>query len=311
MPSAPAVRPPAAPGAVARPPVAPSGIPAAAPSAAVPPIDTGLEKPLVPQNIVTGFAPGSKEDLDAKQAYASKQIEMVGEEQRPIAKQSGESIAAIKSASANAKNNIKEYDMAEAILRKHPKAFGIGQDGSTTAAVIQLIKPGTTIPILGTIKSENIEEAIAQRRLPTEALAARAAFNSIAKRQGVEFAKNNLTGEGRGTLSNADLKMAEVAKGLDKDSPLAANLIFTILNRENEQMMLDRGNLIERHETESRRKGVAPNYSALKASPEWKKTMEDKEKRVEKRFPEFFKQGTPSGQPGKQSPADFMRNKNG
>ena len=261
----------------------------------------------MPTNVQTGFTPGSKEDLAAKEAVAKQTIETGGETQKPIAKQLGESIAATKSAASNAPNNIQEYDMAESILRKYPKAFGIGQDGSATAAVIQLVKPGTTIPILGTVKSEGIEEAIAQKRLPAEALAARTTFRGIATRQGVEFAKNNLTGEGRGTLSNADLKMAGVAKGLDESSPAASNLIFTILNRENEQMILERGRLIEKFEKESRERGVQPNYSALKESDAWKKTMSDKEERVKKRFPEFFKGGETESTTGKKSPADFMR----
>ena len=197
--------------------------------------------------------------------------------------------------------------MAESILRKYPKAFGIGQDGSATAAVIQLVKPGTTIPILGTVKSEGIEEAVAQRRLPKEALAARATFNAIATRQGVEFAKNNLTGEGRGTLSNADLKMAGVAKGLSQDSPAATNLIFTILNRENEQMILERGRLIQNFEKDARQKGVQPNYSVLRESDAWKKTMDDKDARIRKRFPEFFKDEGAASPTGKKSPADFVR----
>lgn len=300
------VRPPMQGGAT---PFATPSVPAApvsrAPVAAAP----EAEAPLVPTNVVTGFKPGTKEDLAAKEAYAKQQIELGAETQKPIAKQTGESIASTKSAASTAKNNIQEYDMAESILRKYPKAFGIGQDGSATAAVIQLIKPGTTIPILGTVKSENIEEAIAQKRLPPDALAARATFDAIATRQGVEFAKNNLTGEGRGTLSNADLKMAGVAKGLEKGNPAATNLIFTVLNRENEQMILERGNLIEKFEREAREKGVQPNYNVLRESEAWKKTMSDKDARVRKRFPEFFKNEAPASKTGKPSPSDFLGKK--
>jgi hypothetical protein len=182
--------------------------------------------------------------------------------------------------------------MAESILKKYPKAFGIAQDGSATAAMIQLIKPGTSIPILGTIKSEGIEEAIAQRKLPPKALEARSVYNAIATRQGVEFAKNNLTGEGRGTLSNADLKMAGVAKGLSVDSPAASNLIFAVLNRENEMMTLARNKLLENEEQRALKAGVPFDFNRLKQSPEWKQTMQDKDARVRSRFPEFFASGT-------------------
>lgn len=275
----------------------------AAPTPATP---APTEAPLLPTNVQTGFTPGSEEDLAAKAEMARRNIELRSEEQKPIVKQSGESIAKIKDAASSAQNNITEYDMAESILRKYPKAFGIGQDGSATAAVIQLVKPGTTVPILGTVKSEGIEEAVAQKRLPKEALAARATFNAIATRQGVQFAQNNLTGEGRGTLSNADLKMAGVAKGLDKESPAAANLIFTILNRENEQMTLERNKLIENFEKDARQRGAQPNYSILKESDAWKKTMADKDARIRKRFPEFFK-GEGAATTGQKSPADFIR----
>lgn len=268
---------------------------------------TPTDAPLVSPSLQTGFKPGSVSDVKMKEKAGEQAIATGAETQKPIAKQLGESISATKSAASNAPNNIQEYDMAESVLRRYPKAFGIGQDGSATAALIQLVKPGTTIPILGTVKSEGIEEAIAQKRLPPDALAARATFDAIATRQGVEFAKNNLTGEGRGTLSNADLKMAGVAKGLSINSPAATNLIFTILNRENEQMILDRGRLIEKFETESREKGVQPNYNVLKESDAWKKTMSDKEERVKKRFPEFFKGGETEGTTGKLSPKDFIR----
>lgn len=304
-PAAPAAAPATSPSPAAGPQPIPQVKPL--PRVGAPAAETPVEAPLVPTNVQTGFAPGSKEDLEAKAAVAKQTIETTAETQKPIAKQVGESIASTKQAASNAQNNITEYDMAESILRKYPKAFGIGQDGSATAAVIQLIKPGTTIPILGTVKSEGIEEAIAQKRLPKEALAARATFNAIATRQGVEFAKNNLTGEGRGTLSNADLKMAGVAKGLSQDSPAATNLIFTILNRENEQMTLERGRLIQNFEKDARQKGVQPNYNALRESDAWKKTMEDKDARIRKRFPEFFKDEGTASTTGKKSPADFVR----
>lgn len=313
-----AVPPPAATGAPAPAATGPSGAAAGPkPIAQVQPLPkvggatptsaSTIEAPLVSPSLQTGFTPGSVSDIKMKEKSAEQAIQTGAETQKPIAKQVGESIAATKSAASNAPNNIQEYDMAESVLRRYPKAFGIGQDGSATAAIIQLVKPGTTIPILGTVKSEGIEEAIAQKRLPPDALAARATFDAIATRQGVEFAKNNLTGEGRGTLSNADLKMAGVAKGLSINSPAATNLIFTILNRENEQMILDRGRLIEKFEKESRERGVQPNYSVLRESDAWKKTMSDKEERVKKRFPEFFKGGETEGTTGKLSPKDFIR----
>ena len=242
----------------------------------------------------TGFDPGSKEDIDLRTKAANQSLEIQGEQQKPVAKAAGESIVSLKNAASTAQNNITEYDMAESILKKYPKAFGISQDGSATAAVIQLIKPGTTIPILGTLKSEGIEEAVAQRKLPPKALEARSVYNAIATRQGVEFAKNNLTGEGRGTLSNADLKMAGVAKGLSVDSPAASNLIFAVLNRENEVMTLARNKLLETAEEKAQKEGVPFDFNKLKRSPEWKKTMEEKDARVRKRFPEFFKDSTPA-----------------
>ena len=307
------VPPPATTGAPAPAATGPSGAAAGPkPIAQVQPLPkvggaTPTDAPLVSPSLQTGFTPGSVSDVRMKEKSAEQAIQTGAETQKPIAKQVGESIAATKSAASNAPNNIQEYDMAESVLRRYPKAFGIGQDGSATAAIIQLVKPGTTIPILGTVKSEGIEEAIAQKRLPPDALAARATFDAIATRQGVEFAKNNLTGEGRGTLSNADLKMAGVAKGLSINSPAATNLIFTILNRENEQMILDRGRLIEKFEKESRERGVQPNYSVLRESDAWKKTMSDKEERIKKRFPEFFKGGETEGTTGKLSPKDFIR----
>lgn len=306
-PAAPA--PAAAPAAATTPPVfTPFPTPKVAPLPNVTsrPIQTDITKapemaPLVSPTLQTGFAPGSKEDLEAKSAAAKQQIELQAEQQKPIQKGAGESAVQLQSSASSAKNNIAEYDIAENILKKYPKAFGIAQDGSATAAVIQLVKPGTTIPILGTVKSEGIEEAVAQKSLPKKAIEARNIFNSIATRQGIEYAKNNLTGEGRGTLSNADLKMAGVAKGLSTDSPAAANLIFTILNRENEMMTLQRNNAWEKYQQEARSKGFTPDFNRFRETSEYKKAMEEKDARVRKRFPEFFK--------GDESPSKTTGNK--
>ena len=269
-------------------PVSAPSAPVSAPSAPATARPT-MQAPLVAPTLQTGFAPGSKEDLDAKAEAAKQQIAARMEQQKPIEKSAGESAVQLQSLASSAKNNITEYDMAENILKKYPKAFGIAQDGSATAAVIQLVKPGTTIPILGVVKSEGIEEAMAQKSLPKKAIEARNIFNSIATRQGVEFAKNNLTGEGRGTLSNADMKMAGVAKGLSVDSPAAANLIFTVLNRENEMMTLQRNNAWVEYQKQARAEGMPADFNRFRETPEYKKAMDEKDARVRKRFPEFFK----------------------
>lgn len=285
----------AAPAAPAATPVAPVAAPAApvaaAPAPAAPPpmVKPPMQAPLVSPTLQTGFAPGSKEDLEAKAEAAKQQIAARMEQEKPMQKAAGESAVQLQLAASNAKNNITEYDMAEGILKKYPKAFGIAQDGSATAAVINLVKPGTTIPIIGTVKAEGIEEAIAQKNLPKKAIEARNIYNTIATRQGIEFAKNNLTGEGRGTLSNADLKMAGVAKGLSTDSPAAANLIFTILNRENEMMTLQRNNAWEEYQKQARAAGAPADFNRFRETPEYKKAMDEKDARVRKRFPEFFK----------------------
>jgi hypothetical protein len=316
-PAAPVNRPPVtaapvAPAAAA--PVAPAAAaPAAKPPALphtqpLPQIAAPEAAPLVLPSLQTGFTPGTEEDLALKQKAAEARIGLNVEQQKPIEKAAGDSAVSLKNAASNARNNITEYDMAESILKKYPKAFGIAQDGSATAAVIQLIKPGTTIPILGTIKSEGIEEAVAQRKLPKKALEARRVFDTIAARQAVEFAKNNLTGEGRGTLSNADLKMAGVAKGLSTDSPAAANLIFTILNRENETMTLQRAQAWTKYQQDMRNAGQQADFNRFRdESPEYKKAMEEKDARVRKRFPEFFKDEEAKPDSGKKAAKDFFR----
>ncbi len=105
------------------------------------------------------------------------------------------------------------------------------------------------------------------------------------------------------------MKMAGVAKGLSKDSPAATNLIFAILNRENEQMMLERGNAWEKYQKDMRSAGYQPDFNRFRESDEYKKAMTDKEARIAKRFPEFFAGETPKEGGGKKSPADFMNKK--
>ena len=245
------------------------------------------QQPLVSQNLQTGFTPGSKEDLEAKAKAASTKIETQAEQQKPIEKGAGESAVALTNQAANAKTNIRQYDMAESILRQYPKAFGISQDGSVTAMLSQLVAPGVTVPIVGTLKAPGIEEARAQKLGP-KALAARSEFDTLTNRFATEFANQNLTGQGRGTLSNADMKMAGVAKGLSTSSPAAANLVFAILNRENEQKILDRNNAWVAYQAEARKSGTTPDFNRFRESDAYAKAESDEEARVRRRFPEFF-----------------------
>lgn len=287
-------------------PTAPAAPPVVAPTMA-PPVAQVTEPPLVPRNIVTGFNPGSKEDLEAKAAFANKNIEVKAEQQKPIEKGAGESAVSLTNAASKAKDNIQQYDMAESILRQYPKAFGISQDGSVTAMLSQLIGPGVTVPIVGTLKAPGIDEARAQKLGP-KALAARSAFDTLASRFATDYANQNLTGEGRGTLSNADLKMAGVAKGLNTAAPAAANLIFAVLNRENEQMILERGKAWTAYQQQMRSAGYQPDFNRFRETEAYSRPMEAKEARIAKRFPEFFTtEATAKDSTGKKSPADFMR----
>jgi hypothetical protein len=292
--AAPAAPAPAAAAPVAKPPALPHTQP-------LPQITAPEAAPLVLPSLQTGFTPGTKEDLDTKQKSAEARIGLNVEQQKPIEKAAGESAVALTSAASKAKDNIQQYDMAESILRQYPKAFGISQDGSVTAMLSQLIGPGVTVPIVGTLKAPGLEEARAQKLGP-KALAARATFDSLASRFATDYANQNLTGEGRGTLSNADLKMAGVAKGLSKETPAASNLIFAILNRENEQMLLERGNAWKKYQQDMRNAGQPADFNRFRETDVYTKAMADKEARIAKRFPEFFAKGVgelPSETPGR------------
>lgn len=83
--------------------------------------------------------------------------------------------------------------------------------------------------------------------------------------------------------------MAQVAKGLSTDSPAASNLIFTVLNRENEMMILQRAEEWKKYQAQARAQGYQADFNRFKETPEYSKAMEDKDARVRKRFPEFFK----------------------
>ena len=299
-----ATTPMAKPPVITAPITAPVTAPVAPPVAPVAPIS---EPPLVPKNIVTGFNPGSKEDLETKAKFATQNIENKGEQQKPIEKGAGESAVTLTNAAGKAKDNIQQYDMAEAILRQYPKAFGISQDGSVTAMLSQLIGPGVQVPIVGTLKAPGLEEARAQKLGP-KALAARATFDTLSSRFATDYANQNLTGEGRGTLSNADLKMAGVAKGLSKDVPAAANLIFAVLNRENEQMILERGKAWTNYQQQMRNAGYQPDFNRFRETEAYTTAMDKKEARIAKRFPEFFTaEANAKSTSGEKSPADFMR----
>jgi hypothetical protein len=281
-PAAPSVAPSKPPVAAA--PVASPGLPHTQP---IPKINAPEVQPLVSPNLKTGFTPGTEEDLALKQKAGESRINLSAEQQKVIEKGAGESALALTSAGSKAKSNILQYDMAESILRQYPKAFGISQDGSVTAMLSHLIGPGVTVPIVGSLKASGIEEARAQK-LPPKALAARSAFETLSKRFAADYANQNLTGEGRGTLSNADMRMADVGKGLSKDAPAAANLVFTIMNRENEQMILDRANAFKDYEIASKKAGVIPDFNEFRKTEAYTKPVDAMDARIRKRFPEFF-----------------------
>jgi hypothetical protein len=271
----------------------------------LPTITPPAAQPLVAPNLQTGLSPGSKEDLALKQKAAESKIELGAEQQKPVEKAAGESAVSLVNSAGRAKDNIQQYDMAESILRQYPKAFGISQDGSVTAMLSQLIGPGVTVPIVGTLKAPGLEEARAQKLGP-KALAARATFDTLASRFATEYANQNLTGEGRGTLSNADMKMAGVAKGLSKDSPAATNLIFAILNRENEQMLLERGNAWTQYQKDMRNAGQQADFNRFRETEAYTKAMDAKEARIAKRFPEFFKDQAKTSEGGTKTAKDFF-----
>jgi hypothetical protein len=284
-PAAPSVAPSKPPVAAA--PVASPALPHTQPIQTVRPPES---QPLVSPNLQTGFDPGTKQDLALKQKAGESKIETSAEQQKPIEKGAGESAVSLTNSASRAKDNIQQYDMAESILRQYPKAFGISQDGSVTAMLSQLIGPGVQIPIVGSLKAPGLEEARAQKLGP-KALAARATFDTLASRFATDYANQNLTGEGRGTLSNADLKMAGVAKGLSKDVPAASNLIFAILNRENEQMLLERGKAWTQYQQDMRSSGQQADFNRFRETDAYTKAMDAKEARIAKRFPEFFAKG--------------------
>jgi hypothetical protein len=97
---------------------------------------------------------------------------------------------------------------------------------------------------------------------------------------------------------------------LSKDVPAASNLIFAILNRENEQMLLERGNAWKKYQQDMRAAGNQPDFNRFRETDVYSKTMADKEARIARRFPEFFAVEAPKEDgTGKPSPADFMKKK--
>jgi hypothetical protein len=253
----------------------------------IPPVSAPEAAPLVSPNLKTGFDPGNVSDVRTREEMAKQEIQNKSEQRKPIEKAAGESSVALTNAASKAKSNILQYDMAESILRQYPKAFGISQDGSMTSMLSHMIGPGVTVPIVGTLKASGIEEARAQK-LPPKALAARSAFETLSKRFAADYANQNLTGDGRGTLSNADMRMADVGKGLSKDAPAAASLIFTIMNREAEQMTLERGNALRDYEIASKKAGVIPDFNEFRKTEAYTKPVDAMDERIRRRFPEFF-----------------------
>jgi hypothetical protein len=156
---------------------------------------------------------------------------------------------------------------------------------------------------VGQFKVPGIEEGIARMTLSEKALENRSKADTIAKRQALDYRKNVY--QGTGAVSDAESRAADLASGLDKSNPAAANRLFAILNLEREKLAQDRYNGWIEYKKQEKSAGRTPNFVDYEETDYYKnKSVQDMDKRLDKLLPSYVKPSNIA--PGSKHPQDIQ-----
>ena len=206
-----------------------------------------------------------------------------------------------------AEKNVKEYEQFLGLLKETPEAFGITQKSGIVPGIAELAKEGINVPLLGQLKVPGMEEGIARMTLSEKALENRSKADTFAKRQALDYRKNIF--EGTGAVSDSETAAANLATGLDKTNPTAANRLFAVLNMEREKLAADRYKGWQDFSKQEKAAGRTPNFGDYEQTDYYTtKSVEEMDKRLAALLPAYVK---PKSAEGKKDISSFHSKKPG
>jgi hypothetical protein len=210
-------------------------------------------------------------------------------------------------AGKKAEKNVKEYEQFLGLLKETPEAFGITQKSGIVPGIAELSKEGVSVPLLGQFKVPGVEEGIARMTLSEKALENRSKADTIAKRQALDYRKEIY--QGTGAVSDSESAAANLATGLDKTNPTAANRLFAVLNMERQKLAADRYNGWIEYKKQEKSAGRTPNFGDYEETDYYTtKSVNDMDKRLAALLPSYVK---PKGEEGKKDIGSFHSKKPG
>ena len=210
------------------------------------------------------------------QNYSQYKVEQAGKEKSAeqegtaVGKAAGERRAALENIRPELGLKIKNATSLLNILDETPEAVGIGFRNSTTGAILEAGRAGL---FLG---KRDLEE-LAATQLSPKARENRAKFDSIAAAVVAEERRN--LAKGTGTVSNYETEQFEKATGLNKKSPAEANRYFAIFIAEN---LRAKAELIKELD-----KNPKQAMGDFERSARYQEIMQERDRRLEKIFPEL------------------------
>jgi hypothetical protein len=213
--AAPGVTPP--PAAAPQPGAAAPRAPASAPAPTQPAAPTTMasSSPVGP----SGFAPGSKEDLELKTRLGEAKIAGVAEESKEVGKEAGMSQNAMNMAGKTAPIRLASIQNVSNIIDRHTKAAGPLSKPGMLPAILTVVQDGISAGNFGQVGMPGIEKAVRQ-------LGGGQAEIDAAQELGREFAKMQLANaqsflKGQGAVSDAERRLISEMSGRTGDSPTA------------------------------------------------------------------------------------------
>ena len=242
----------------------------------------------------TGFAPGTKEDLELKQKLGEAKIAGVAEESKETGKEAGMSQNAMNMAGKTAPIRLASIQNVSNIIDRHTKAAGPLSKPGMLPAVLTVIQDGISAGNFGQVGMPGIEKAVRQ-------LGGGQAEIDAAQELGREFAKMQLANaqsflKGQGAVSDAERRLISEMSGRTGDSPTA---IRRFMQWEKKAAEYDRD--LHKDYTAWRRANRGASFEDFKLTPSY----EEKSARYAKDLIELANQPLPvAAKPGAKKSLD-------
>jgi hypothetical protein len=192
-----------------------------APAAAPAPTQPAAPTTMAPPSSVgpSGFAPGTKEDLELKTRLGEAKIAGVAEESKETGKEAGMSQNAMNMAGKTAPIRLASIQNVSNIIERHTSAAGPLSKPGMLPAILTVVQDGISAGNFGQVGMPGIEKAVRQ-------LGGGQAEIDAAQELGREFAKMQLANaqsflKGQGAVSDAERRLISEMSGRTGDSPTA------------------------------------------------------------------------------------------